>query len=221
MSTADAQGPLPALQMNSIEAHMAIQQGKLNAPAPNAIGASLDLAAILAGQIELGSVGIPFRNGVRAIDFKSTSCFEVLQVIDNENVLLIGFEREPFWITMPTKGMFDSQQVDLSRKEFAYIGAKQYEAGAGTTKTVIHLEYRGDVSKEELRKIVRRSKSRIWIDKTGKFKTSAQFVEYSRGTVKLLKSESGKEVAVSLAALSVEDQKYVKGLLKQRSRKRD
>jgi hypothetical protein len=54
----------------------------------------------------------------------------------------------------------------------------------------------------------RAPKLRVWTDKTGKHQTTAKFISFGMGQVKL-ELEDGKMITVSLDALSEADREYI------------
>lgn len=66
----------------------------------------------------------------------------------------------------------------------------------------------------------RLSRSRRWIDKSGKFAIEAEFKGHSRGNVTLMRADNGKQSSIPLASLSIEDQEFVKRLLKEKATNR-
>jgi len=56
------------------------------------------------------------------------------------------------------------------------------------------------------------AESRMWTDATGRFSVEAEFQKYMAGEVYLKRSDSGKEISISIDQLSLTDQQYVRNL---------
>ena len=213
---AGAQGA-PAVLEGSVEAYRATIRD-ITPYIPDAPGASLSLQRIVDGKTAKGTQGIPYV-GVKVkenqYDHQTTSTFEILQVIDEDNVLITSYRRQVVWLVMPTDDLIDGQPLDLSRQLFEYIGTKRYTNARRTSTTVPCLEFRRAATMADLLGM----EIREWKDDSGKFSIRAQFVKYERGEVSLQDSRTSKLDSVPLKRLSREDQSYVRRTLREQKTK--